>query len=365
MPDHGRGEARPHRTGGWLTTVLDILSPTTIDTKSQAYIVVDGVFHAYLYVAGYGYSTTVGSCWLAPLVEAGEGVNLSFMNATSVKMTAALRNGVEMPLIGLGVMHMYGSECVRAICEAVEAGYRMIDTAAIYGNEQSVGWGIRECGADRGELFVTTKLWVQDASYERAKQACETSLTNLGLEYLDLYLIHQPLGDIYGAWRAMEELLDEGKVRAIGVSNLNIGRLVDLSMHNRVTPHVSQVEIHPFYQQDKVIREMKNLGVQPEGWSPFAEGRNDIFQNKMLSAIGKKYGKTPAQVILRWDIQRGVAVVPKSSQTRRIRENYDIWDFELTAEDMKQIAAMDQGKELFFEHDSPEMARMFGNYRIH
>lgn len=284
---------------------------------------------------------------------------------TAVQETISLRNGVEMPLIGLGVMHNYGSECVRSICEAVDAGYRMIDTAAIYGNEEAVGRGIRECGADRDELFVTTKLWVQDASYEHAKQACETSLRNLGLDYLDLYLIHQPLGDIYGAWRAMEELLDEGKVRAIGVSNLNIGRLVDLSMHNRVTPHVCQTEIHPFYQQTTVIREMKNLGVQPEGWAPFAERRNDIFRDKLLASIGRKYDKTPAQVILRWDIQRGVSVVPKSSRPARIRENYDIWDFELTAEEMKQIAGMDKGKELFFEHDSPELARMFGHYKIH
>ena len=283
----------------------------------------------------------------------------------AVKEAVALRNGVEMPLVGLGVMHTYGSECVRSICEAVDAGYRMIDTAAIYGNEQAVGTGIRECGADREELFITTKLWVQDASYERAKLACETSLQNLGLDYLDLYLIHQPLGDIYGAWRAMEELLDEGRVRAIGVSNLNIGRLVDLSMHNRVAPHVSQVEIHPFYQQTKVIQEIRNLGVHPEGWAPFAEGRNDIFRDKLLASIGKKYGKTPAQVILRWDIQRGVSVIPKSSHPARIRENYNVWDFELTTEDMKLIAGMDKGKELFFEHDSPEMARMFGNYQIH
>lgn len=284
---------------------------------------------------------------------------------TTVQETISLRNGVEMPLIGLGVMHNYGSECVRSICEAVDAGYRMIDTAAIYGNEEAVGRGIRECGADRDELFVTTKLWVQDASYEHAKQACETSLRNLGLDYLDLYLIHQPLGDIYGAWRAMEELLDEGKVRAIGVSNLNIGRLVDLSMHNRVTPHVCQTEIHPFYQQTKVIQEMKNIGVHPEGWAPFAEGRNNIFRDKLLASIGREYGKTPAQVILRWDIQRGISVIPKSSKPARIRENYDIWDFELTAEEMKQIAGMDKGKELFFEHDSPELARMFGHYKIH
>ncbi len=287
------------------------------------------------------------------------------MKAVAVKETTTLHNGVEMPLVGLGVMHMYGSECVRAICEAVDTGYKMIDTAAIYGNEGAVGRGIRECGVDREELFVTTKLWVQDASYERAKQACETSLQNMGLEYLDLYLIHQPLGDIYGAWRAMEELLDEGKVRAIGVSNLNIGRLVDLSMHNRVIPHVSQVEIHPFYQQAAAVQEMKNLGVQPEGWAPFAEGRNDIFRNKLLESIGKKHGKTAAQVILRWDVQWGISVIPKSTNPARIRENYDIWDFELTAEEMKQIGGMDKGKELFFEHDSPEMARMFGNYHIH
>lgn len=287
------------------------------------------------------------------------------MKTAAVKETTALRNGVEMPLVGLGVMNMYGSECVRAICEAVEAGYRMIDTAAIYGNEGAVGRGIRESDADRDELFVTTKLWVQDASYEHAKQACETSLKNLGLDYLDLYLIHQPLGDIYGAWRAMEELLDEGKVRAIGVSNLNIGRLVDLSMHNQITPHVCQVEIHPFYQQTKAIQEMKNLGIQPEGWAPFAEGRNDIFHDKLLTSIGEKYGKTPAQIILRWDVQRGVAVIPKSSHPARIHENYDIWDFELTAEEMKQISSMDKGKELFFEHDSAEMARMFGSYHIH
>ena len=340
MPDHGRGEARPHRTGGWLTTVLDILSPTTIDTKSQDYIVVDGVFHAYLYVAGYGYSTTVGSCWLAPLVEAGEGVNLSFMNATSVKMTAALRNGVEMPLIGLGVMHMYGSECVRAICEAVEAGYRMIDTAAIYGNEQSVGRGIRECGADRGELFVTTKLWVQDASYERAKQACETSLTNLGLEYLDLYLIHQPLGDIYGAWRAMEELLDEGKVRAIGVSNLNIGRLVDLSMHNRVTPHVSQVEIHPLKDH------LTQYGTVMESWFPLGGRGNTqvLFDDKTISTIAAAHGKTSAQVILRWHLQAGNIAIPGSSSEAHIQENFEIFDFELTAEEMQRMQELDRNQ---------------------
>ena len=287
------------------------------------------------------------------------------MKNTLTKEVTVLSNGVQMPLIGLGVMHLYGNECVRAIHEALDAGYRMIDTAAIYGNESTVGKAIRSSGIDREEVFLTTKLWVQDADYKRAKIGYEHSLRQLGLEYIDLFLIHQPLGDIYGAWRAMEELYQEGKVRAIGVSNLNSGRLVDLSMHNRIAPHVNQVEIHPFYQQEKAIREMKYLGVQPEGWAPFAEGKNHIFQNKILKAIGEKYGKTPAQVILRWNIERGIAVVPKSSKPDRIRENYDVWDFSLSKEDMAAIERMDGGRELFFEHDSPEMARMFGNYRIH
>lgn len=286
-------------------------------------------------------------------------------NKSETEGFTVLSNGIQMPIIGLGVMHMHENECVRAICEAVDAGYRMIDTAAIYGNEAAVGKGIRDSGIDREKLFITTKLWVQDADERHAKAAYEQSLRNLGLEYVDLFLIHQPLGDIYGAWRTMEKLYEEGKVRAIGVSNLNSGRLVDLSMHNRITPHVNQVEIHPFYSQEKAVQEMKNLGVQPEGWAPFAEGRNNIFRDKVLTAIGQKYGKTPAQVILRWNIERGVAVVPKSSKPSRIRENYDVWDFRLTKDDMTAIQKMEGGRELFFEHDSPELARMFGNYRIH
>lgn len=277
---------------------------------------------------------------------------------------AALSNGVQMPLLGLGVMHMYGTECIRSICEAIQAGYRLIDTAAIYGNEETVGKAIRASGIDRKELFVTTKLWVQDADYERAKAACERSLEKLGMDYIDLYLIHQPLGDVYGAWRAMEELYEQGRTRAIGVSNLNIGRVVDLSMHNKVTPHVSQVELHPFYQQGKALAEMRKLAIQPQGWAPFAEGRNNLFQDETLTAIGKKYGKTPAQVVLRWNIQRGVAVIPKSSNPKRIWENADIWDFALSDGDMALISAMDGGKELFFEHDSPELARMFGKYQM-
>ena len=279
--------------------------------------------------------------------------------------STTLSNGVKMPKIGLGVMHTYGTECINAIHAAIDNGYRLIDTAAIYGNEGAVGKAVRTAQIPREELFVTTKLWVQDASYENAKKGYLRSLENLGLDYVDLFLIHQPLGDIYGAWRAMEELYEEGRVRAIGVSNLNIGRLVDLSMHNRITPHVNQVEIHPFYQQNKAIKEMKELGVQPQGWAPFAEGRNNLFRHPVLTEIGKQYGKTPAQVVLRWNVERGVAVVPKSSNAKRIEENYAVWDFSLSEDDMKKIAALDEGKELFFEHDSPELARMFGNYKIH
>lgn len=281
----------------------------------------------------------------------------------------ALYNGVQIPSFGFGTWRIPNFQTAKCVTAAVKAGYRNFDTAEGYMNEKGLGEGIKramgELGVERGELFISTKVWNSHRGYDKTLRAFEESMKKLGLEYLDLYLIHQPLGDIYGAWRAMEELLDEGKVRAIGVSNLNIGRLVDLAMHNRITPHVSQIEIHPFYQQTGAIQEMKNLGIQPEGWAPFAEGRNDIFQNKLLASIGAKYGKSPAQVILRWDVQRGIAVIPKSSHSSRIRQNYDIWDFELTAEEMKQIAGMDKGRELFFEHDSPEMARMFGNYRIH
>lgn len=281
------------------------------------------------------------------------------------KKTVKLSNGVEMPLIGLGTMHTYGSECINAIHAAADIGYRMFDTAAIYGNEQAVGKAVRTCGVPREELFITTKLWVQDADERHARAAYERSLANLGLDYVDLYLIHQPLGDIYGAWRAMEKLYEEGKVRAIGVSNLNIGRTVDLSMHNEITPHVCQTEIHPFYQQEKAVAEMERIGVRPEGWAPFAEGRNNIFKNPVLEKIGEKYGKTAAQVILRWNIERGIPCVPKSSRPERIRENFDVWDFSLTKKDMEEITALDKGKELFFEHDSPELARMFGGYKIH
>ena len=281
------------------------------------------------------------------------------------KKTVKLSNGVEMPLIGLGTMHTYGSECINAIHAAADIGYRMFDTAAIYGNEQAAGKAVRTCGVPREELFITTKLWVQDADERHARAAYERSLANLGLDYVDLYLIHQPLGDIYGAWRAMEKLYEEGKVRAIGVSNLNIGRIVDLSMHNEITPHVCQTEIHPFYQQEKAVAEMERIGVRPEGWAPFAEGRNNIFKNPVLEKIGEKYGKTAAQVILRWNIERGIPCVPKSSRPERIRENFDVWDFSLTKKDMEEITALDKGKELFFEHDSPELARMFGGYKIH
>jgi len=284
--------------------------------------------------------------------------------AAKREFCVTLSNGVRMPQIGLGVMHMLGTECEEAICEAVDAGYRLIDTAAIYGNEEAVGKGIRASAVTREELFVTTKLWVQDADYKRAKTAYDISLQKLGLDYVDLYLIHQPVGDVYGAWHALEELYEEGKVRAIGVSNLNIGRLVDLSIHNHITPHVCQMEIHPYYQQKQAVPEMQKMGIQPQGWAPLASGRNNLFRDKTLAQIGQKYGKTPAQVALRWSIQRGIAVIPKSSKTERIHENINVWDFSLSAKEMEIIAGLDNGEELFFQYDSPELVRMFESYRL-
>lgn len=275
-----------------------------------------------------------------------------------------LSNGVEMPMIGLGVLGMGGRTCEKAVRDAIDIGYRMIDTAAIYGNESAVGRGIKESHIDREDIFITTKLWVSDANYESVRKAFKKSLRNLQVDYIDLYLIHQPLGDVYGAWRAMEELYEEGRVRAIGVSNMNSGRLVDLILHNRIAPHVNQVEIHPFYQQEKALSIMKQYDVQPEGWAPFAEGRNNIFHNETLEKIAKKYGKTVAQVILRWNIERGIVTVPKSSHIERIKENFDIWDFELTKDEIDSIKTLDLGKEMFFEHDSPEVARMFGSYKL-
>ena len=269
-----------------------------------------------------------------------------------------LNNGVKMPILGFGVYQIDDmKECEEAVYNALKAGYRLIDTAAAYGNEEAVGRAIKRSGIPREEIFVTTKLWVSDANYEKAKLAFETSLKKLDLEYIDLYLIHQPFNDVYGAWRAMTELYKEGKIKAIGVSNFYPDRLVDFIMNNEVVPAVNQVETHPFNQQVKANEIMKEYGVQIESWGPFAEGKNGIFTNEILSEIGKKYNKSVAQVILRWLIQRDVVVIPKSVRKERIEENFNVFDFELNSEDMGKISELDKKESLFLKHDDVEIVK--------
>ena len=277
-----------------------------------------------------------------------------------------LKNGVEMPIEGFGVFQIPDlTECEKAVSEALEVGYRLIDTAAAYFNEEAVGKAIAKSGIKREDLFITTKLWIQDAGYERAKQAFQVSLDKLGLDYLDLYLIHQPFNDYYGSWRAMEELYEQGKIRAIGVCNFYPDRLADLCLNAKIKPMVNQIEIHPFFQQQKAIEVMKEFDVQAEAWGPFAEGKFGIFQNEILTEIGKKYGKTSAQVILRWNVQRGVVVIPKSVRKERMTQNFDIWDFELSQEDMEQISALDRGKSNIIDHFTAETAKFLNGYKIH
>lgn len=269
-----------------------------------------------------------------------------------------LNNGVEMPILGFGVYQIQDAgQCEQSVLDAIEVGYRLIDTAASYLNEEAVGRAIKRSGVPREELFITTKLWVQDTGYERTKKAFENSLQRLGLEYLDLYLIHQPFGDVYGAWRAMEELYHEGKVKAIGVSNFYSDRLIDLILHNEVIPAVNQVETHPFCQQIESAKFMKENNVQTESWGPFAEGRNNMFQNEVLESIAAKHNKSVAQVILRWLTQREVVVIPKSVRKERIVENFNIFDFELSQDDMEKIALLDTKQSLFFSHRDPEMVK--------
>ena len=269
-----------------------------------------------------------------------------------------LNNGVKMPILEFGVFQIDDmKECEEAVYNALKAGYRLIDTAAAYGNEEAVGRAIKRSGIPREEIFVTTKLWVSDANYEKAKLAFETSLKKLDLEYIDLYLIHQPFNDVYGAWRAMTELYKEGKIKAIGVSNFYPDRLVDFIMNNEVVPAVNQVETHPFNQQVKANEIMKEYGVQIESWGSFAEGKNGIFANEILSEIGKKYNKSVAQVILRWLIQRDVVVIPKSVRKERIEENFNVFDFELNSEDMEKISELDKKESLFLNHDDVEIVK--------
>jgi 2,5-diketo-D-gluconate reductase A len=272
-----------------------------------------------------------------------------------------LNNDVEMPILGFGVYQITDDdECERSVYDAIRTGYRLIDTAAAYGNEEAVGKAINRSGVAREELFVTTKLWVEDAGYESARKAFERSLQRLQLDYLDLYLIHQPFGDVYGSWRVMEELYREGRSRAIGVSNFQPDRLMDLMVHNEVIPAVNQIETHPFNQQIETQKFLQENNIQIESWGPFAEGRNNIFENELLLSIAEKYKKSVAQVILRWLTQRGVVVIPKSVRKERIVENFDIFDFELSPEDMDAIISLDTKKSLFFDHRDPEIVKMIG-----
>lgn len=270
--------------------------------------------------------------------------------------TVKLNNGIDMPLLGFGVFQMTdAAECERSVIEAIETGYRLIDTAASYQNETQVGNALRQSGMAREELFITTKLWLQGASYAGAKAQFERSLNRLQLDYVDLYLIHQPYGDVHGAWRAMEELQQAGKIRAIGVSNFQPDRLADLMAFNKVVPAVNQIEVNPFNQQLHAVPWMKSRGIEPEAWAPFAEGRNGLFQHPLLTAIGEKYGKSVGQVVLRWIFQRGVVSLAKTVRKSRMAENINVLDFALTDEEMLQITALDSATSAFFSHRDPAM----------
>lgn len=268
--------------------------------------------------------------------------------------SVTLNNGIEMPLLGFGVFQMTdAAECERAVVEAIETGYRLIDTAASYLNETQVGNALKQSGIERDELFVTTKLWMQDASYEGAKAQFERSINRLQLDYVDLYLIHQPYGDVHGAWRAMEELQQAGKIRAIGVSNFHPDRLADLIAFNKVVPAVNQIEVNPFNQQLHAVPWMLTRGIQPEAWAPFAEGKNGLFQHPELTAIGEKYGKSVGQVVLRWIFQRGIVSLAKTVRQERMAENINVLDFELSADEMLHITAIDTATSAFFSHRDP------------
>lgn len=279
--------------------------------------------------------------------------------------TVTLNNGVEMPILGFGVFQVPDpAECARSVLDALDVGYRLLDTAASYGNEAAVGDAIRDSGIDRADIFVTTKLWVQDASYDGAKAAFERSLDKLRLDYLDLYLIHQPYGDVYGAWRAMEELNRAGRIRAIGVSNFYPDRVVDFVLHNDIVPAVNQIEIHPFHQQTEALPLLREHGIQAEAWGPFAEGKNGLFQNEVLQSIARKHGRSVAQVVLRWLVQQGVVAIPKSVRKERMAENFTIFDFELDAEDLATLAALDQKTSSFFDHRDPAMVKWLGTRKL-
>lgn len=272
-----------------------------------------------------------------------------------------LNNGVEMPILGFGVYQVPPEETEEAVTHALAAGYRSLDTAAVYQNEEAVGRAVQKSGIARNELFITTKLWIQDNGDATTLRAFEASLQNLGMEYVDLYLIHQPFGDVYGEWRVMEKIHNDGGARAIGVSNFSSDRLVDLIIHNEVTPAVNQIETNPYYQRIVENQLMTEHGVRHESWAPFAEGKNNLFSDPTLTQVSGAHGKSIAQVVLRWLIQRGVVVIPKSVRPERMTENLDVFDFELSPQEMAAIADLDTGKSLFFDHRDPEaVARLSG-----
>lgn len=279
--------------------------------------------------------------------------------------TVTLNNGAEMPMLGFGVFQVPDpAECERSVRDALDVGYRLLDTAASYGNEEPVGAAIKGSGIDRADIFVTTKLWVEDASYDGAKAAFERSINKLQLDYLDLYLIHQPYGDVYGAWRAMEELYRAGGIRAIGISNFYPDRVMDFVLHNEVTPAVNQIEIHPFHQQTDAQALLVEHGIQTEAWGPFAEGKNGLFQNELLHSVGNKHRRSVAQVVLRWLTQRGIVAIPKSVRKERMAENFAVFDFELDSEDLAAIATLDEKTSSFFDHRDPAMVKWLGTRKL-
>lgn len=279
--------------------------------------------------------------------------------------TVKLNNGVEMPISGFGVFQVPDpDECERSVYDAIQTGYRLIDTAASYMNEEAVGKAIKRSGVPREELFITTKLWVHDAGYDNTKKAFDRSLKKLQLNYLDLYLIHQPYNDVHGAWRAMEELYETGKIRAIGVSNFQPDRVMDLISYNKIVPAVNQIETHPFHQQIETQKFLQENGVQHESWGPFAEGKNALFKNELLLSIGKKYNKSIAQVVLRWLTQRGIVAIPKSVRKERMEENFNIFDFQLSNEDMQTIQILDQKVSAFFDHRDPAIIKWLASTKL-
>ena len=276
-----------------------------------------------------------------------------------------LNNGIEMPILGFGVFQVKDlAECERSVMDAIQVGYRLIDTAESYENEEAVGIAIKKSGVTREDLFITTKLFIKSNGYAGAKESFEKSMKRLQLDYLDLYLIHQPFGDVYGEWRAMQELYKEGRIRAIGVSNFQPDRLIDLIIHNEVVPAVNQVETHPFHQQQDAHQFMIDNNVQIEAWGPFAEGKNDLFKNELLKSIGTKYNKSIAQVVLRWHIQRGIVTIPKSVRKERMAENMNIFDFELNQEEMEKIKTLDTNTSSFFDHRDPKMVKWLGERKL-